>query len=113
MALELSTTEPRTGVVLPAAYVRVRRVLIDAESKGADLRVCTYANAEARREGREPLDDRVYTVADVPADEAEGRKDGTAWTDTFSAEALAATNPFAAAYAVLKARPEFADAQDV
>jgi hypothetical protein len=123
MALTLTYTHPQTGATYRDAYLRCKRVLIDAGIKAADMRVTIYASEEAARAGLDPVvPARDITVHDVPARTVTVKTEEgpverelpgePAFSDAFGPAALDQANPYATVYALLKARPEFAGARD-
>lgn len=88
MALSLNISASPIGLALPAAYARILSAQVTKDL--AHVVVLFYATEAARQNGARPVDERLFVFT----------------TASLSGDILPA------AYAALKALPEFAGAQD-
>ena len=95
----------KTGIELPAAYVRIVKVELDYRAETAAITVLRYANQETRDSGAKDLahDKDYYEVM------------GADFHALFGDKALVAQDvtPLSIAYGYVKALPDYANAIDV
>jgi len=95
----------KTGIELPAAYVRIVKVELDYRAETAAITVVRYASQEARDSGAKDMahDKDYYEVEDAE------------FHTLFGDVVLAAQDktPLSIAYGYLKTRPAYANAIDV
>jgi hypothetical protein len=119
MALQITTTNPSDGTLLPEAYARVIAASIDIANRRAAVTLYLYKNAAARTDERAPIAFRHFIWE---GDGAPVRTEPNGETiplhpsfeDSFWSAAKNEVNIFARSYQVLKSYvPEFAAASDV